>query len=390
MSGIRLVSGIREINGSRPTTRVVAVPASHPYVQRMAADQDVVVLPDPLREGASPGQWWPPVALDPEWIVDHADDADLLHIHFGTESFTVDWLRRTVDAARSVGWPVVFTLHDIDHPQLTDQSGYHAQLDFLVREADAVITLTPGAAAHARRRWNRPVTIIPHPRILADGLPLHEPNARDYALIGVHLKDLRPNTDAAAIVTTTIDAVRRLNRGGTPARARIWMHTTVRDPRTAELVRSAVLGAEFAELVEHDRFTDVELANRLSTLDVCVLPYGHGTHSGWLELCWDLGVAVAAPDIGFYRDQHDDGSVGSFVRGSADSLAATIERLIDPRNPLTARAGTAEREALRITRHDARIFSDAAAARQQRELYRSLLEKDLTAATNSAATTSGE
>ena len=34
-----------------------------------------------------------------------------------------------------------------------------------------------------------------------------------------------------------------------------------------------------------------------------VLPYRFGTHSGWLEACYDLGTAVVAPTCGFYAEQ---------------------------------------------------------------------------------------
>ncbi|CAN5376167.1 hypothetical protein BH09ACT1_BH09ACT1_21610 [soil metagenome] len=357
----------------RQPIRVVSVPASHPYVQRMSAGNDVTVLPDPIRAGARTGQWWPPLALEAHWIREHADEADLLHIHFGTESFTVDRLRQAFDAARAVGWPVVFSLHDIDHPQLAEQGAYRAQLEFLVRQADAVVTLTPGAAAYASRNWNREAVVIRHPRILADGLRVRQSCQSSIRNVGIHLKDLRPNVDAVASVTTTIDAVRRMNRGGASVRMQVWMHRSVRDPRVAALVRAVVDDADFADLIEHERFTDRELAETLSSVDVCVLPYGHGTHSGWLELCWDLGVSVAAPDVGFYGEQHDDGSVRIFSRGSAESLASTLTLLLDSRNTVTARAGSLDRELLRDSRVALRRLSDAAATRSQTDLYRSLL-----------------
>ena len=40
----------------------------------------------------------------------------------------------------------------------------------------------------------------------------------------------------------------------------------------------------------HDYFTDDELWGYLQALDVSVLPYRFGTHSGWLEACHDLGT----------------------------------------------------------------------------------------------------
>ena len=34
-----------------------------------------------------------------------------------------------------------------------------------------------------------------------------------------------------------------------------------------------------------------------------MLPYQFGTHSGWVELCRDLGTRVVAPDCGYYASQ---------------------------------------------------------------------------------------
>ena len=54
----------------------------------------------------------------------------------------------------------------------------------------------------------------------------------------------------------------------------------------------------------HPMFTDDELWAYLGSLDLCVLPYRFGTHSGWLEACVDLGTAALVPDIGYYAEQH--------------------------------------------------------------------------------------
>ena len=42
-----------------------------------------------------------------------------------------------IDTAHAVGWPVVYTAHDLEHPQLGDQAAYARQLDELVLGADA-------------------------------------------------------------------------------------------------------------------------------------------------------------------------------------------------------------------------------------------------------------
>ena len=54
----------------------------------------------------------------------------------------------------------------------------------------------------------------------------------------------------------------------------------------------------------HPRFTDDELAAYLLEVDVVVLPYRFGTHSGWAEACYDAGVTVVSPRCGFFAEQH--------------------------------------------------------------------------------------
>jgi len=356
---------------SRPI-RVVSIPAAHPYVGRVSASPEIDVLDDPPVEGAPSGVWWPPVALDPSWIRDHAADADLLHIHFGTESFPPGHVTACLEAAHEVGWSVVYTVHDLEHPQLEYQGAYEAQLDELVRGADALITLTPGAAAGIREHWGRDAVVIPHPSLLSDDVtvPLVLPSAE--TRVGVHLKDLRPNVDAVGAVTTLIDAVERLRRRGADVVAEVRMHHAVRDPEAREAVRRLVGRSEAALLIEHERLDDLGLAIALSRLDVCLLPYRHGTHSGWLELCWDLGVSVAVPSgIGAYLEQHPDDTVSAYDLGDGASLERAVGELLEADG--ASRAGSAGRGATVADRRARRVVDDAVGAAAHAELYRRVI-----------------
>ncbi|GIG36015.1 glycosyltransferase [Cellulomonas pakistanensis] len=367
----------------RRAVRVASVPAGHPYVARVTAATGLEVLPDPTPPGAEPGRWWPPVVLDPAWVGAHAGDADVLHVHFGTESFAPEHLARTLRAARDAGWPVVLTVHDLEHPQLTDQSGYRAQLDVLVPGADALVTLTPGAAAEIRARWGRDALVVPHPRLLGDAsaaahatdpAPRDAPGPGAERVVGLHLKDLRPNVDAVGATSALLAAVADLRSSGVPVRAEVRLHRRVRDEAARDEVRALCAGARpgVVDLVEHERLDDDALAAALAGLDACVLPYAHGTHSGWLELCWDLGVPVAAPAVGYYAEQHPDGSVvTSGPVGDAAGLAAALGALLG--DPASTRPGTAARAALVRDRRHARLADDAAAAERHAALYRGLL-----------------
>jgi hypothetical protein len=54
----------------------------------------------------------------------------------------------------------------------------------------------------------------------------------------------------------------------------------------------------------HRRFSDAELIGYLTEVDVAVLPYVFGTHSGWVEAFHDAGTTVLTPDCGFFTEQH--------------------------------------------------------------------------------------
>ncbi|WP_233575353.1 glycosyltransferase [Cellulomonas sp. PhB150] len=352
--------------------RVASVPASHPYVRAVTADPDIVVLPDPPVPGGAPGQWWPPVVLDAAWVERHAEDADVVHVHFGTESFGLAELRAALDAAHRVGWPVVMTVHDLEHPQLRDQDHYVAQLGILLELADAVLTLTPGAADEVWRRWGRHATVVPHPRVLPPGWSAPHPDraAPGARKVATHLKDLRPGIDAPSAVRALADASRGLVTAG--ADVEVHLRDRTRDDPLAAALR-AQCASEGLTLVEHARLDDDELAAHLATLDACLLPYGHGTHSGWLELCWDLGVPVIVPRIGFLAEQHEDGSVLSIAPFDQPEAVGDLEHALDLALRMPSARSTDRREIV-ARRAQERAVADRIVVETHRALYSRLVE----------------
>lgn len=335
--------------------RVVSVPAGHPYVRHLSIDAPdasrVIRLADPIPDAAEPTRWWPPVVLDPSWIRANAREFDVLHVHFGTESFSASHLAAVLDALRDAGLPLVSTVHDLEHPQLLDQAAHTAHLDVLVPAAAEVITLTSGAAAEIARRWNRVATVIPHPNVLPLDAAFPEVEETPQLIVGVHLRDLRPNIDGPGTVTTLLAAVRRLRAAGVDASARVLLNERVRDLAARDEVRAVVAADGQAELLEHPRLSDDALAASLAGLDVAVLPYRHGTHSGWVELCFDLGVPVAGPRVGFAAEQHlDHGFFAPFESGDAASLAQAIRQL----------TSDDDRDAVRRSRRAARALDRVA------------------------------
>ena len=358
-----------------PTTHaltVASVPSGHVYVRHLtAADgpSGVVRLPDPPPLGvvAAPvGQWWPPAMLDPAWIEQHAGELDVLHLHFGFDALSPAQLEDVVAALRRTGTPLLYTAHDLRNPHHLDRAEHDAQLDVLVPAADAVITLTPGAADEISRRWGRDAVVVPHPHVvpLADmraartAREVRRRTGTDQTFrVGLHLKSLRASMAPAVVLPTLVDTVADLPG----AVLQVNAHRDVLEPggprHDADLARTLREHADAGrlELRVHDYLSDRDLFAYLGSLDVSVLPYRFGTHSGWLEACRDLGTTVVAPSCGYFAQQgpvltyvHDE------VRHDPETLAAAVRRAHAERPDLGAGVDERRHQRARIAAaHDA-------------------------------------
>ena len=289
--------------------RVASLPHGHAYMQHLsdpAGDHGVTRLPDPAPARAVPGAaWWPLVMLDESWIRAHCEDFDLYHLHFGFDQTPPGTLQRIVDTLHGLGKPFVYTVHDLRNPHQVDPAAQDAALDVLVPAADGLITLTPGAARTVEQRWGREATVIPHPHVL----PLDRWQPRGpvgpVPTVGLSFKSMRANMNPLPVARLLLE---RAARG--QIRLVLDAHTDVvtpgerhHDPRVAQLLDTA-RSTPHTRVDVHGVYTDEQLWEHLRGLDLSVLAYRFGSHSGWLELCHDLGTRVLAPHTGFYHEQH--------------------------------------------------------------------------------------
>ncbi len=299
-----------------------------------------------------------------DWIAAHAEDFDVLHVHFGLESFSPEQLADALAAARRHGRPVVYSVHDIDNPQLVDQTAYHALLDVIVPAADRLITLTPTAAAEIERRWHRESVVLAHPTLIDDTLRVQRPDD-DVIRVGMHLRDLRPNIDAERAVHAAAHAAALLTDEGREVAVEVLLNERVRDDEAAGQVIAAA-DHPAVQVRRIPRLSDAEIEEWLGELDLFVLPYRHGTHSGWVELCYDLGVRVAGTDVGHIRSQHpedfavvdldDPMTLAEAMRLTADAGGTTSHAALVAERRRERRA---EREAVRAAH--AELYASAVA-----------------------------
>ena len=298
--------------------RVASVPSAHVYVRHIAPVENesvrVVRLPDPHPFEAgriADAQWWPPRMLEPDWVHENADSFDVFHLQFGFDAVEPERLHRLVAELRSAGKPLVYTAHDLRNPHHEHSPEHDAHLDILMAEADALITLTPGAAEQISTRWGRDATVIPHPHVvdfdtMASMHARRGPRHPDVPFrIGLHVKSLRANMNPLPLVR----AIAETRHEFPNVVLQVDGHPQVLEPSGDRY------NAELSELLKdydrrgmidlriHPYFTDAELWDYLDSLDASILPYRFGTHSGWLEACRDLGTAAIAPTCGFYAEQ---------------------------------------------------------------------------------------
>lgn len=313
--------------------RVASVPASHVYVRHLGAvdaHDSVVRLPDPVpADGRKvPGGWWPPLMLEPGWVSANHEHFDVFHVHFGFDALGVDALTAVMQELKTHDKPFVYTVHDLRNPHHPEPEAHIRQQEVLVAAADALITLTPGAAGEIRRRWHKTATVLPHPHVLDRPHIEAVRRRRDRFTVGLHCKSLRANMDALSLLATLTDITATLP----DAVLQINIHDEVFDPGNhwyAPDVGGTVLAYgrhPHVDVRVHPYFTDAELWDYLGALSVSVLPYRFGTHSGWLEACYDLGTAVIAPSCGFYAEQRPVGEFGYTERDfDPDALRAAVE-----------------------------------------------------------------
>ncbi|MFF3699205.1 glycosyltransferase [Streptomyces sp. NPDC002221] len=346
--------------------RVASVPAGHVYVRHCSVPESdgVTRLPDPRPNGApsTSQRWWPPVMLDPAWVSEHHEDFDVFHLHFGFDAQSPAQLTALLKSLARHRKPFVYTVHDLRNPHQPDPAAHDAALDVIVPAADRLITLTPGAARVIDDRWGRTATVLPHPHVVELPRLAQARPQRDRFRIGVHAKSLRPNMSVLPVVRVLAEAA--AESAGTELQVNV--HRDVAD--AASSAYAPALMNELRGLADrgrltlhvHDYFDDDQLWDYLASLDLSVLPYVFGTHSGWLEACHDLGTAVAAPDCGFYAQQRPCSTYGHTQDGGLDeeSLRKAVLTAFDGRPAPRASARQRAQERAEVAASHYALYDD--------------------------------
>lgn len=336
--------------------RVLSIPAGHAYTQAIRPD-NATFLPDPNIDG----KWWPHPALEASWwgadnpgapgFSPDPDDVDIVHLHFGYDHLSPQEMSEFITAVHARGKALVATIHDIVNPHFDDEarsSQHREKVALLLKRADALLTLTECAKAALEEfpaARGRRIEVVAHPRIVAPDDIAQLSDAHRQPTVGVFLKSLRANVVRDVDFYTTVADAAPLT---------VYMHDV---EATAHLAQA--LERRGVKVVRHAPMDDAELYQAISTHTTVLLPYLRGTHSGWLEMCRDLGATVAVPDCGCYAGQADTPrAVETYRTGDGESAAQALDSL-NQRGPV-AYAGSRAEQLADVRSHHARIYDEVA------------------------------
>ncbi len=259
--------------------RVVSVPFSDRYV-------DAVLPADAVRVGTpgEPSRW-----LDEDFLTEHADQVDVLHLHTGYDELGIRQLESWAETVRRLGVPLVVTVHELADSRSGRRAAAH--LETVLGTAEVVLTLTPTAADEIADRYGRTAIVVAHPSFAVPDPGL----GAERGLAGVQL-----GTSSAEVPDPAVLA-RAAASGAVSGGGRL----RVLAPSGSDVDPGVRTMAEHGEL-ELVVYPPEALAAQLQELHVAVLPERCGTHSRDLEVCRDVGTRVVAPSCGFFADQWSD------------------------------------------------------------------------------------
>lgn len=281
--------------------RILHLPGRTPYARKLRAPGFGII------NDTCQGSLEVPRDASFEWLAAQPSWGffDLLHLQ-SLELTRLDAIERVLQRCELENKGVIFTLHDIG-PLFPDPAGdFPLRIKVACRVARRVITLTNAAATEVERRFGvapEKVVVVPHGPVLAVSHDLWQKPAPRNAVFTIGMfGGVRPNR---TFLTPAVNALHGLDQREVCVRLLTRGLNPIELAPTSEGFQLSVLAAADPRLsLELRPFpSDDEVAEFVQSLDLLVLPYLHGTHSGQLELALDLRTPVVAPRLGCYHAQ---------------------------------------------------------------------------------------
>ena len=282
--------------------RVVHLPARTPYAWKLQSRDFHVLNETKIRGGETV-----PATVGAEWLLAHRPLSwlDVLHLHH-IDFEDVATLERLLDACLEEGVHVVFTAHDT-RPMVGSADGFTERLRVLHSAEVGWVCLTEGSVTTLTEViGERPeAAVIPHgyvaaPEALVDLEREPSSSAARYLMFGASRASRDQLSTMANWSLGTPDPRSTLHvllRAFSPAdfaeggRAPLLLETARRDPRIRLSMRPYP--------------TDEEVAQAGLASDALLLPYLWGSHSGQLELAFDLNLLPVCSLTGHLPEQYE-------------------------------------------------------------------------------------
>ncbi|MFF2567352.1 hypothetical protein [Streptomyces sp. NPDC058084] len=281
--------------------RVVHLPARTPYAWKLQNRDFHILNGTEIAGGVTV-----PTAVDATWLLEHGPLTwlDVLHLHH------IDFedpatLERLLDACLGDGVRVVFTAHDT-RPMVGNTEDFITRLRVLHSAEVSWVCLTEGSVAKLTEiLGERPDTaVIPHgyvaaPEALA-GRERESSGSSRYLVYGASRASrdqLSTLANWSLGITDPTSTLHVLLRAFSPAdfadggRAPLLLETARRDPRIRLAMRPYP--------------TDAEVLEAGLASDALLLPYLWGSHSGQLELAFDLNLLPVCSLTGHLAEQYE-------------------------------------------------------------------------------------
>ena len=288
----------------RAPVRVLHLPCDLPYTQKLSSPVIHVINGTRLADESEV-----PWKVTFDWLCAREDLTffEVLHIHF-FEGTPLETLHRALDKCLSGGRRIIFTVHETAPMFPRHRPAYQAGLDTICAAAHRVITLTRGGAAALLTRVpcvEGRLVVIPHGFVLDPDAPAWGRAGSggprvEYALYGA----FRPNRDTYTLLLNWYFGLlhhrARLNILSRAIAPRDLQDPALHLPQIMAFLQGA---SERIRVVMAPHPTDEQVVDFLSRCDVLLMPYTWGSHSGQLELAFDLGLLPVISDVGFYAEQ---------------------------------------------------------------------------------------
>lgn len=290
-------------SASTDAFRVVHLPARTPYARKLHSHNIEIV-----NNAATDSGNIVPRDVTAAWLLEHRPLTwlDVLHLHH-IEFEDLPTLERLLDACTDAGIRVVHTVHDL-RAMFDSNDGLRKRLRLLGSGDISWVCLTRGSAVELNILLGRNVNarVIPHgyvaePAVLQNKQRRRTTGRLRYLLFGA----TRPNRDQLSTVvnwslSTTAPGheLHLLIRGFSPA------HFSDPSSQVARLL-DAIRADPRIKTTLRGYPSDDEVINAGLDADALLLPYLWGSHSGQLELAFDLNLLPICSSVGYLAEQFE-------------------------------------------------------------------------------------